>query len=182
MWETETPVVHRSSTIGLSLVVVVLPWLQPALRLSKCPLTPPLIAHILHPPPTPPPSPPLPSPHHNLPPFSPTQTPPHTNTPPLQVGRAKDKLLEADKKKRRALDKFVSFVRSAEGLYTSTTWEEFEEAFNGEEEFLAVSVGLCLWGGGRGVWGVLSVGWVCACVCVWGMTGVADGRGVVMGR
>lgn len=29
-------------------------------------------------------------------------------------------------------------MRSAEGLYASTTWEEFEEAFEKEEEFVAV--------------------------------------------
>jgi hypothetical protein len=58
----------------------------------------------------------------------------------LQVGRAKEKAAEADKKKRKAVDKFAAFVRSAEGLYASTTWEEFEEAFKAEEEFVAVSV------------------------------------------
>ncbi|KAF6257845.1 hypothetical protein COO60DRAFT_1701643 [Scenedesmus sp. NREL 46B-D3] len=55
-----------------------------------------------------------------------------------QVGRAKEKAAEADKKKRKAADKFASFVRSAEGLYVSTTWEEFEEAFKTEAEFVAV--------------------------------------------
>jgi hypothetical protein len=63
-----------------------------------------------------------------------------------QVGRAKEKILEAEKKKKRALDKFVDFVRTAEGLYASTTWEEFEEAFSGEPEFVAV----CCGGGGGG--------------------------------
>jgi hypothetical protein len=58
----------------------------------------------------------------------------------LQVGKAKEKAAEADKKKRKAADKFAAFVRSAEGLYVSTTWEEFEDAFKSEEEFVAVSV------------------------------------------
>lgn len=58
----------------------------------------------------------------------------------LQVGRAKEKAAEAEKKKRKAADKFAAFVRSAEGLYASTTWEEFEDAFKGEAEFVAVSV------------------------------------------
>ncbi|WIA16549.1 hypothetical protein OEZ85_013221 [Tetradesmus obliquus] len=55
-----------------------------------------------------------------------------------QVGRAKEKAAEAEKKKRKAADKFAAFVRSAEGLYASTTWEEFEDAFKGEAEFVAV--------------------------------------------
>jgi hypothetical protein len=58
----------------------------------------------------------------------------------LQVGRAKEKAAEAERKKRKAVDKFAAFVRSAEGLYASTTWEEFEDAFKNEEEFVAVSV------------------------------------------
>lgn len=38
----------------------------------------------------------------------------------------------------------MSFVRSAEGLYVNTTWEEFEDAFKQEDEFVAVSgVELC---------------------------------------
>lgn len=57
-----------------------------------------------------------------------------------QVGRAKEKIAEAEKKKKRALDKFVAFVRTAEGLYASTTWDEFEDAFKEEEEFVAVSL------------------------------------------
>lgn len=66
-----------------------------------------------------------------------------------QVGRAKEKIAEAEKKKKRALDKFVAFVRTAEGLYASTTWDEFEDAFKEEEEFVAVSGGSsqggCVW-------------------------------------
>lgn len=71
----------------------------------------------------------------------------HTNTCTRQVGRVKDKLAEADRKKRRAYDKFVTFVRTAEGLYSSTTWEEFDDAFRGEDEFVAVR--FC-WGCGCG--------------------------------
>jgi hypothetical protein len=76
-------------------------------------------------------------------------TPHHTPSHPItshpitshQVGRAKEKIQEGEKKKKRALDKFVDFVRTAEGLYASTTWEEFEEAFSGEPEFVAVGGG-----------------------------------------
>lgn len=50
---------------------------------------------------------------------------------------------EADKERKKAVDRFVSFVRSAEGLYVSTTWEEFAEAFEKEEEFVAVSCRYC---------------------------------------
>lgn len=59
-----------------------------------------------------------------------------------QVGRAKEKAAESDKKKKRAVEKFEAFVRSAEGLYSNTTWEEFEDAFKKEDEFIAVSCGL----------------------------------------
>lgn len=63
-----------------------------------------------------------------------------------QVGRAKEKAQEADKKRKKTIDRFVSFVRSAEGLYASTTWQEFEEAFAQEEEFVAVSCySMVLW-------------------------------------
>lgn len=33
----------------------------------------------------------------------------------------------------------MAFVRTAEGLYANTTWEEFEDAFKTEDEFVAVS-------------------------------------------
>eukprot|EP00775_Hariotina_reticulata_P012499 gene12499-12634_t len=56
------------------------------------------------------------------------------------VGRAKEKAAEADKKKKRAVDKFMSFINSAEGLYSNTTWQEFEEAFKNEAEFKAVGL------------------------------------------
>lgn len=59
-------------------------------------------------------------------------------THPPQVGRAKEKAADAEKKKKRAVDKFVTFVRTAEGLYSTTTWDEFEGAFKDEEEFVAV--------------------------------------------
>lgn len=61
----------------------------------------------------------------------------------LQSGRAKKKAAEAAKEKKKNVDRFVSFVRSAEGLYSSTTWDEFQEAFEKEEEFVAVRLACC---------------------------------------
>jgi hypothetical protein len=56
----------------------------------------------------------------------------------VQVGRAKEKAAEADKKKKRSVEKFVSFINAAEGLYSNTSWQEFDEAFKNEDEFKAV--------------------------------------------
>jgi hypothetical protein len=43
------------------------------------------------------------------------------------------------------VEKFVAFVRTAEGLYANTTWEEFEDAFKTEDEFVAVSASSRHW-------------------------------------
>lgn len=57
-----------------------------------------------------------------------------------QVGRAKEKAEEAERKaKRAAAERFVAFMADAQGLRPDTGWDEFEGAFAEEEEFVAVS-------------------------------------------
>jgi hypothetical protein len=60
-----------------------------------------------------------------------------------QVGKLRGKLADGERKKRKAVERFVSFMRNAEGLYSSTSWAEFDDAFREEEEFVAVSVPRC---------------------------------------
>lgn len=66
------------------------------------------------------------------------------------VGDARQKLEEAERRKRKARDNFGSFLRHARGLYADTPWDEFEDAFSNEPEFKEV-------GGDRG-WGVMGGG------------------------
>jgi hypothetical protein len=57
----------------------------------------------------------------------------------LQVGRAKQKQEEAAKKAKKAQEEFAHFLRHAKGLYHDTPWDLFEEKFQDEPEFKAVS-------------------------------------------